>query len=70
MVESAEESKGKETLEQVFFNFTSSQPEMDGRQFAKVFKDTKLLGGGLTNTEVDLIFAKVKEKAARKINFA
>ena len=41
---------------------------MDGRQFAKLTKDCKLVGGGLTNTDVDLIFAKVKAKNARKIN--
>lgn len=42
---------------------------MDGRQFAKLCKDTKLLGKGFSPTDVDLIFAKVKEKSARKINF-
>jgi hypothetical protein len=43
---------------------------MDGRQFAKLCKDTKLIGGGFTTTDVDLIFAKVKDRTARKINFA
>ena len=42
---------------------------MDGRQFAKLCKDTKLIGGGFTTTDVDLIFAKVKDTKARKINF-
>ena len=42
---------------------------MDGRQFAKLCKDTKLIGGGFTTTDVDLIFAKVKDKGARKISF-
>ena len=42
---------------------------MDGRQFAKLCKDTKLIGSGFTATDVDLIFAKVKDQKARKINF-
>lgn len=43
---------------------------MDGKVFAKMAKDCKLLDKKLTNTDVDLIFAKVKDKAARKITFA
>lgn len=42
---------------------------MDGKTFAKMAKDTKILDKHLTATDIDLIFAKVKDKAARKINF-
>lgn len=42
---------------------------MDGKVFAKLSKDCKLLDKKLTATDIDLIFAKVKDKAARKINF-
>ena len=43
---------------------------MDGKTFAKVAKDTKILDKTkLTATDIDLIFAKVKDKAARKINY-
>lgn len=42
---------------------------MDGKTFAKVAKDTKILDKNLTATDMDLIFAHVKDKAARKINF-
>ena len=42
---------------------------MDGKTFAKFAKDTKLLDKKLTTTDVDLAFAKVKEKSERKINF-
>ena len=41
---------------------------MDGKTFAKMAKDTKILDKHLTATDIDLIFAKVKDKAARKIN--
>ena len=43
---------------------------MDGKVFAKVAKDCKILDKKLTNTDVDLIFAKIKDKSARKITFA
>eukprot|EP01017_Pseudomicrothorax_dubius_P010162 TRINITY_DN13601_c0_g1_i1.p1 TRINITY_DN13601_c0_g1~~TRINITY_DN13601_c0_g1_i1.p1 ORF type:complete len:157 (+),score=49.53 TRINITY_DN13601_c0_g1_i1:60-473(+) len=42
---------------------------MDGREFAKMTKDTHLIDRKLTTTDVDLTFAKVKDKSARKINF-
>ena len=65
-----EESKGGAgNLQGVFKSFTGNAAEMDGRQFAKLCKDTKLIGGGFTTTDVDLIFAKVKDRTARKINF-
>lgn len=40
---------------------------MDGKTFAKMAKDTKILDKVLTATDIDLIFAKVKDKTARKI---
>ncbi len=54
----------------VFRAFAGGASEMDGRQFAKLAKDCKLLDKKLTATDVDLTFAKVKDKAARKINFS
>jgi hypothetical protein len=43
---------------------------MDGMTFAKVARDSKILSKVLTATDIDLTFAKIKDKAARKINFA
>ena len=43
---------------------------MDGKTFAKFTKDTKLLDKKLTSTDVDLIFAKIKTKTERKINYS
>jgi len=43
---------------------------MDGKTFAKVTKDCHLIDKKLTPTDVDLIFAKVKDKAARKITYS
>jgi hypothetical protein len=56
-------------LQEVFSGFTGGAAEMDGKTFAKVAKDTKILDKLLTATDVDLTFAKIKDKAARKINF-
>jgi len=42
---------------------------MEGKTFAKMAKDCKILDKNLTATDIDLIFAKIKDKAARKINF-
>ena len=42
---------------------------MDGKTFAKLSKDCNLLDKKLTSTDVDLVFAKIKDKSARKITF-
>ena len=42
---------------------------MDGKTFAKLAKDCKVLNKSLSSTDVDLAFAKIKDKAARKINY-
>jgi p25-alpha len=42
---------------------------MEGKQFAKLMKDCKILDKKVTSTDIDLIFAKIKEKAARRISF-
>jgi len=58
------------SLEEVFNGFTGGAAEMDGKTFAKMAKDCKILDKNLATTDIDLIFAKVKEKTARKINYA
>lgn len=55
------------SIDEVFMGFTAGAPDMDGKTFAKMAKDTKILDKALTATDIDLIFAKVKDKAARKI---
>jgi len=42
---------------------------MDGKTFAKVAKDCKIINKKCTNTDIDLIFARNKERTARKINY-
>lgn len=56
------------SLKDVFETFAAGK-EMDGKTFAKVAKDCGLLDKKLTSTDIDLIFAKIKDKAARKITF-
>jgi len=43
---------------------------MDGKSFSKCAKDCKLLDKKLTSTDVDLIFARVKDKSERRITYA
>ena len=43
---------------------------MDGKTFAKFTKDCKVQSKICTATDVDLIFAMVKDKAARKIGYS
>eukprot|EP00386_Alphamonas_edax_P000748 GDKI01002338.1.p2 GENE.GDKI01002338.1~~GDKI01002338.1.p2 ORF type:complete len:149 (+),score=56.58 GDKI01002338.1:151-597(+) len=58
------------TISATFQAFTNGQPEMDGRQFAKLCKDCKIIDAKFTATDADLMFAKVKAKGARKISIA
>ena len=56
------------SLQEVFAKFANG-PEMYGKTFAKVCKDCKVLNKKCTNTDIDLIFAKSKERSARKITY-
>jgi len=40
---------------------------MEGKTFAKFAKDCKVINKKCTGTDIDLIFAKIKDKSARKI---
>ena len=57
-------------LEAVFNTFAAGTKEIDGKTFAKFAKDCGVLNKACTTTDIDLIFAKVKDKSARKITFA
>lgn len=59
---------GGANLKSIFEAFAAGK-EMDGKTFAKVAKDCKLLDTKLTTTDIDLMFAKVKDKSLRKINY-
>ena len=65
-----EASAAPEQLQKVFSDYCGAgQNTMDGKGFAKLAKDTKLLDKKLTATDVDLAFSKVKERTARRITF-
>ena len=42
---------------------------MERKQFAKCIKDLKILDKKVTSTDVDLVFAKIKDKTARRISY-
>ena len=55
----------------VFNAYCGKETTMDGKSFAKLAKDLKLVDNkSLNATDVDLIFAKIKEKTVRRINFS
>lgn len=56
------------SLQEVFAKFAAAN-EMDGKTFAKMCKDCKVINKKCTNTDIDLIFARSKERTARKINY-
>ena len=55
------------SLEKFFLAFTQGQTMMEGRTFVKAFKDTKMIDNHLTAIDLDIIFAKVKNKTEKKI---
>jgi hypothetical protein len=57
-------------LQAIYKQFCGTNPTMDGKSFAKMSKDTKILDKKLTATDIDLIFAKSKQKTERKISYA
>jgi hypothetical protein len=57
-------------LKKIFDSFNGAQKTMEGKSFVKLAKDCKLIDKKLTSTDIDLIFAKVKDKAERRITFA
>lgn len=67
MAQMSVENNPAASLDEVFHSFTGGANDMDGKTFAKMAKDTKILDKNLTATDIDLIFAKVKDKTARKI---
>ena len=56
------------SLQDLFTSFAKGS-EMDGRAFAKLAKDCKILSKTCTTTDIDIIFAKSKVKSQRKLNF-
>lgn len=62
------ESSGN--LQAIFNSFNGKEKTMDGKTFTKLCKDCKLVDKGFTATDCDLIFAKSKTSAERRITFA
>lgn len=65
-MQSMQVSDGGYTLKMFFTDHSLGAKEMDGRQFVKMAKDTKIVDKkppGLTTTDLDIIFAKVAPSA-------
>jgi class 3 adenylate cyclase len=64
-------SSGDEgSVEDTFRAYSQNGEHMDGKSFAKLCKDCSLLGQGLTETDVDLIFAKFKSRNLRHMSIS
>nr|XP_003225414.2 PREDICTED: tubulin polymerization-promoting protein family member 3 [Anolis carolinensis] len=70
------ESIDMASLEESFRKFAiygdtkATGQEMNGKNWAKLCKDCKVIDGkGVTGTDVDIVFSKVKGKTARVINY-
>ena len=66
--------KQTEDLRATFIDFASygareEAAAMDGKALMKLARDARLLSARLSPTDVDLIFAKVKAKGARRVDF-
>ncbi|XP_054856153.1 tubulin polymerization-promoting protein family member 3 [Eublepharis macularius] len=69
------ESTDMAALEESFRKFAvygdtkATGQEMNGKNWAKLCKDCKVIDGkGVTSTDVDIVFSKVKGKTSRSIN--
>jgi hypothetical protein len=53
--------QGLQELFTAFASYGTRQPEsqLDGAKFVKLFKDTGMVKGKLTSTDLDIIFTKV-----------
>jgi len=61
---------GSEQCRKTFADYCGTgKSDMDGKGFAKMAKDLKLIDKKLSSTDVDLAFSKVKDKTARRITF-
>lgn len=69
MVEVSAPQDTSAAIQQVFKSYTGKETTLEGKQFAKLIKDLKILDKKVTSTDIDLIFAKIKDKAARRISF-
>jgi hypothetical protein len=57
-------------VKQVFLSYCGAKnTDLDGKSWAKLAKDTKVLDKKCTSTDIDLIFAKVKDKSGRRITW-
>jgi hypothetical protein len=63
------ESQSEVTLQSVFKSFSGGKAEMSNKEFLKINKDCGLIDKKYTSTDIDINFAKVKNKASKNITF-
>lgn len=68
-IESEEDLKNQFFAFANFSNHGEQCSDMDGARFSKYCSDCKILSKGVSRTDVDLAFAKCKDKGARRLTF-
>ena len=58
------------TLHELFTNYAGPTGEIDGKTFAKITRDSGVINRHCTLIDIDIFFAKVKQKGMRKINYS
>jgi len=61
-------SDDERSVEDTFRLYCLKGPLIDGKSFAKLCKDCNLIGKGLNDSDVDLMFAKFKARKSRHMN--
>ncbi|XP_069460437.1 tubulin polymerization-promoting protein family member 3-like [Ambystoma mexicanum] len=72
MAENADLASLEESFKKfaIYGDTKATGQEMNGKNWAKVCKDCKVIDGkAVTSTDVDIVFSKVKAKTARVINY-
>jgi Ca2+-binding EF-hand superfamily protein len=64
-----ETPEGWAACQSVFESYAGQGGGLDNKEFAKLCKDNKLVGGGFQKHDVDLIFTKVVTKGKRQLDF-
>lgn len=57
------------SLRDVFAKYCKGKPEIDSKEYAKIYKDAGLIGKKLTTNDCDINFSKVKNKGSKGITF-
>lgn len=56
-------------LKEIFLYYTNGKSDIECKQYHKFIRENKLMDKKFTNNDIDIVFAKVKEKGFKTIDF-